>query len=185
MKGSFLHAMKSGVVATGLAAIAGIVAGAESARPAGAALVVASSDRSVQPSREIVRQIDDPATGERWLLERDPRHPGGPGLMVPAGTGASALEREPMVHARASSGRRDAGFETAAAPGVPLIRAGERLVVEEHTPLVDAELEAVAIEPALKGAEFNVRLAIGGRVVRAVALARGSAMLIPDDGGRR
>ena len=28
---------------------------------------------------EIVREIDDPHTGDRWLLVRDASHPGGPG----------------------------------------------------------------------------------------------------------
>jgi flagella basal body P-ring formation protein FlgA len=57
----------------------------------------------------------------------------------------------------------------------PVIRAGERLIVEESTAVVDARLEAVALGPAAIGSPLNVKLAIGGKVVRAVALAPGRA----------
>jgi flagella basal body P-ring formation protein FlgA len=47
--------------------------------------------------------------------------------------------------------------------------------VEELTGVVDARLEAVALEPAVMGAHFKARLRIGGKVVRAVAVSPGHA----------
>jgi hypothetical protein len=58
---------------------------------------------------------------------------------------------------------------------VPVIHTGERVILEEHTPVVDGRLEAVALGPAVIGGEFNVRLKMGGKVLRAVALGPGRA----------
>jgi flagella basal body P-ring formation protein FlgA len=49
--------------------------------------------------------------------------------------------------------------------------------VEESSPVVEARLEAVALGPAVVGSAFNVRLKIGGKIVRALALAPGRAAL--------
>jgi hypothetical protein len=49
------------------------------------------------------------------------------------------------------------------------------VVVEEHGAVVEAYLEATALEPALKGLPLNLRLTIGGKVIRAVAIAPGRA----------
>jgi flagella basal body P-ring formation protein FlgA len=57
----------------------------------------------------------------------------------------------------------------------PVIRAGDRLVVEENTAVIEARLEAVALGPAALGSSFDVRLKLGGKVARAVALAPGRA----------
>lgn len=59
----------------------------------------------------------------------------------------------------------------------PAIHPGERLIVEENTSVVEARLEAVALGPAAIGAPFDARLAIGGRVVRVVALGAGRARI--------
>jgi hypothetical protein len=116
---------------------------------------------------EIVREIDDPHSGARWLLERNADHPGGPGLLVLAEGG-----RNP--------GRQDkARFEPSGVDPRTVIRAGERLIVEENTPVVEARLEAVALGPAVIGSVLDARLKIGGRVVRAVALGPGRAELQP------
>src|ERR1035437_3168930 len=60
------------------------IAGADST-PAG--LLVANSERAsnrfAQP--EVVREIDDPQNGARWLLVRNKEHPGGPGRLILAG----------------------------------------------------------------------------------------------------
>jgi hypothetical protein len=60
---------------------------------------------------------------------------------------------------------------------VPMIRPGDRLVVEEHTATAEAYLEGVALETALCGATLKVRLMIGGNVARAIAVAPGRAAL--------
>ncbi len=113
---------------------------------------------------EIVREIDDPHTGERWLLTRNPIHPAGPGRLV-------------LV-----SGFRPPNRPSQ--PGVeqphPVIHAGDRLVVEENTAVVEARLEAVALGPALIGSSLDVRLDIGGRVERAVALGPGRAAFMEE-----
>jgi hypothetical protein len=108
---------------------------------------------------EIVREIDDPHLGNRWLLKRDPSHPGGPGLLL-------------LVSAhRAGSAQPGQPPQTTA----PVIHLGDRVVVEEHTPVVDARLEAVALNPAMAGSALHVRLTVGGRTMQAVALAPGRA----------
>jgi len=125
---------------------------------------------SLGDSGELVREIDDPNNGDRWLLSRNDRYPGGPGRLVRA-----AVDRN--EHGGAPS--RAAGRAGAAAFN-PVIRVGDRLIVEEHTARVDAALEALALGPAAAGSAFDVRLKMGGKVVRAVALAPGRAAFQPE-----
>jgi hypothetical protein len=127
-----------------------------------AATRILVSSSGLEPvAGEIVREIDDPHTGARWLLMRDPSHPSGPGRLVLAGVFRNRLRPiEPGVE-----------------PPRPVICAGDRLVVEENTAVVEARLEAVALGPAVIGSLLDVRLKIGGKVVRAVALAPGRAAL--------
>ncbi len=114
---------------------------------------------------EIVREIADPHTGARWLLLRDQSHPGGPGRLV-------------QVESTRNQARRDkAAVELAQRDLRPVIHAGERLIVEENSPVVETRLEAVALGPAAIGSPLHVRLTIGGKVLRAVALATGRAVL--------
>jgi flagella basal body P-ring formation protein FlgA len=119
----------------------------------------------------IVREIDDPNTGDYWLLVRNDQIPGGPGRLVLAAAHRNASDGAALPAARLSAG--EAEF-------LPVIRTGDRLIVEEHTARVDAVLEARALNPAAPGAMFDVRLRIGGRVVRAVALGPGRATLHPE-----
>lgn len=126
----------------------------------------APASAAARPAGEVVREIDDPSNGDRWLLLRDASHPGGPGRLV--------------LTARRESGQRrpeSAGAQPAVvrASVVPVIHAGELLVVEENTAIASARLEAVALAPAEIGAEFAARLRMGGKVVRAVALGPGRA----------
>lgn len=132
----------------------------------------AAATPHVQGIREqnLYREIDDPHSGAVWLLFRDSDHPGGPGRLVLAAqqshtrTGA-AKDRAPIAESQ------------------PVIRAGDALIVEEHTAVVDARLEAIALRSASKDAQFKARLRIGGRVVRVMALGPGRAMLEPEDKG--
>jgi hypothetical protein len=126
----------------------------QSPNPPGRIVVSTSADASIVANGEVVREIDDPHTGDRWLLVRDDRHPGGPGLLL-----LVAGPRPPSFHPEP---------EREAPP--PVIRAGDRVVVEENSPVVEARLEAVAMNPAEAGAVFNLRLSLGGRIVRAVAI---------------
>ena len=124
---------------------------------------------------QAVREIDDPFNGARWLLVRDNESPAGPGrlVLVEPGRGNAPQSRPtgaPWMNASSAQ---------------PVVRAGDRLVVEENTAVVEARLEAVALGPAAAGMMFDARLRIGGHVVRAVALAPGRAVLAPEMEGRQ
>lgn len=106
---------------------------------------------------QVLREIDDPHNGGRWLLLRDESHPGGPGLLTL------------VVAARCVSGQHH-GADPEAKKALPAIRSGDRVIVEESTPVAEARLEAVAMGQAIEGSVFQARLMIGGRVVRAVAI---------------
>jgi hypothetical protein len=117
---------------------------------------------STIPDREIIREIDDPHNGDRWLLVRDDSHPGGPGRLL-------------LVSADSIKRRQAASSGSAAQ--APIIRAGDRVMVEENTSVAEARLEAVALSPAWPGSLFTVRLTIGGSVLRALAAGPGRAVL--------
>ncbi|MGA3371864.1 MAG: hypothetical protein ABSC48_08905 [Terracidiphilus sp.] len=123
---------------------------------------------------EILREIDDPQNGDRWLLMRNDQVPGGPGRLVLAASRERAAAPAPLRTARSAEQIRP----------LPVIRAGDRLTVEEHTARVDAILEARALSTVALGSALEVRLAIGGRVVWAVALGPGRAALQPWTEGR-
>ena len=129
----------------------------------------------------MVRAIDDPATGSYWLLERDPDHPGGPGRLVMVS--ATTAEGAPAGGPKQTMVRSATGVAASMA-AAPVIRAGDRLVVEENTAVVRARLEAVALGPAMRGGRFEVRLAIGGKAVRAVALGAGRAVFADQIGAQ-
>ena len=130
---------------------------------------------SADSALEIVREIEDSPLRTRWLLLRDWSHPGGPGRMVLA----------------PDRWKESCGVLAKGAPGTigrmprPAIRAGDLVVVERNTAVVEARLEAIALEPAAVGASFHVRMRIGGKVARAVALAEGRAAFELEAGGGR
>jgi hypothetical protein len=133
------------------------------AQTAGAAPLLLSSSGAAPA--QLVREIDDPHSGARWLLLRNPDHPAGPGRLVLAGHAAKPDEESRAIPPG----------ETEETAQRPVIRAGDRLIVEENTPVIDARLEAVALGPATSGSTFEARLKIGGKVARVVALAPGRA----------
>lgn len=160
----------------GGAILLGCVAACVPALPAQDAglTVVTAAAPGVDPN--IVREIDDPATGDRWLLVRDSSHPGSPARMLlvagPAHTQAAGSESDLHVAVPAPAALK------------PILHGGDPVVVEENTPLVEARLEGVALQPAVAGAEINVRLKISGTVVRAVVLAPGRVEMRRMEGGR-
>ena len=125
------------------------------ARRAGT-LLLAAMAAFVARGQVTVQEIDDPSTGIRWVLSPDGIRPGGPGRWTRMGAPGAGTLRAPH---RAL-----------------VIRAGDLLIVEEHTAVADARLEAVALASAPSGAEFRARLKIGGKVVDAVALGPGRAV---------
>jgi hypothetical protein len=136
--------------------------------------IAAVSLVSAAGSGPLLREIDDPNSGRRWLLVRDKTNPGGPGRLE------LAPERDAGVLRRQVQAPAAAQIWSAA-----IIRPGDKLVVEEHSAITDAYLEGVALGPAGPGSALNVRLSIGGRIVRAVAVAPGRAALEAGAGGRR
>jgi hypothetical protein len=131
-----------------------------------------------QPSGEVLRQIDDPGARGIWLLTRDPVHPAGPGRMI-------WVPNKTRLREAAEDGAAPAAAAIIPSPSAsldaarPVILAGDRVLVVEETPVVDARLTATALNPAPVGMAFHARLEIGGQVVRAVAVGPGVARLAP------
>jgi hypothetical protein len=154
------------IVTTAVLAMATPVAFGQIPAPSAGAQGLQHSSSAAVPGAaavgsEIVREIDDPRNGDRWLLMRDPDRPGGPGLL--------------RVVSSISGKTGQAGSEPAAQ--APIVRAGDRVLVEENTAVAEARLEAVALGPAWQGSHFNVRLAMGGKVLRVLAAGPGRAVL--------
>jgi len=117
----------------------------------------------------VQREIKDPHSGTRWLIIRNAQHPAGPALIT--------AERENTKPGPSSiTGNR--------APSA-VIHGGDHVVVEEHTPVAESYLDGVALGAAIAGTAFDVRLKIGGKVVRAVAMAPGRAALMPSRGAKK
>jgi hypothetical protein len=136
----------------------GLMSGVLVLLAAGCAVGAQEARRGVQQDPAMaLREIDDPHSGARWLLVKDLAHPGGPGHLV-------RVKRDET----AGAGSRLA---------VPMIHTGDHVVVEEHSEVVDAVLEAVALGPAVEGGLFSARLNVGGRVLRVAAIAPGRAQL--------
>lgn len=136
------------------------------------ATAAASPVQEIFGDQDVFREIDDPHSGSVWLLLRDPERPGGPGRLVLA----------------ASESHTPAGATKDCVPipgSQPVIHAGDALIVEEHTAVVDARLAAIALGSAARNAQLKARLRIGGKVVRVVALAPGRAALAPESEGSR
>jgi len=132
--------------------------------------------------QSVLRIIDDPAAGEQWLLMRDANHPGGPGRMVQVATRAPESAPGSLNAARQPAGRAQG---SSPATIQPAIHSGEALIVEQHTAIIDARLEATAMGSAAVGAEFPARLKIGGKIIRAVARAAGKAELVQEPAVQR
>src|ERR1700683_4515900 len=120
---------------------------------------------SAPPPGEMLQEIDAPNTAARWLLLRDNANPAGPGRLVLVGDIEGNLASVLTGEAEQSGGAAR-----------PVIHTGDTLVVEEHSRIFDARLEAVALGSAIAGSEFRAQLKIGGKVVRAVAIAAGRAV---------
>jgi hypothetical protein len=60
---------------------------------------------------------------------------------------------------------------------IPVIHAGDTVILTEHTSVADAELEATALSAAGVGEALTVRLKIGGRL-GAIATAPGRASIL-------
>lgn len=157
--------------------LAATVSSLSQARPGARATVAV--ERAVTPNTGAMaepllvplRVIADHNLHLRWLLVRDEKNHGGPGRMVPTG-------EEPNELPVNSESVRPRMVEAT------VIRPGDRVVIEEHTAKVEAYLEATALGAAAAGSAFEARLRIGARVVRALGIAPGRAVLATDRGAR-
>ncbi len=138
------------------------------------------SGEADQATQEIVREIEDWHFGDRWVLPRNIDHPAGPGRLVLISV--ARVERSSRVY-KSTQFVREREYGTASL--LPIIRAGDRVIVEDHTKIADARLEAVALGAAAAGSALTVRLKIGGRSVRVIAEAPGQALLPPTREGMR
>jgi hypothetical protein len=115
-----------------------------------------------------VRAIEDRGTHQHWLVLEDLSRPTAPALFVQAPGDLSCVPPRPT----------EAGSRlTLPVPefSLPAIRAGDPIVLFEHTPISDAELEATALKAAAVGQPLTVRLKFGGHIVHAIANAPGRA----------
>jgi hypothetical protein len=117
----------------------------------------------------ILRAMRDPHNGARWIVVSDPNRPGGPGRMILA----------------EDAGEAPTDLTAQKGPPVPVIQAGERVVVEEHTATAESYLEATAVDSGAIGSRIAVRLKIGRKVLSAVAIAPGRALLLTAPGEER
>ncbi|WP_348261388.1 hypothetical protein P8935_16480 [Telmatobacter sp. DSM 110680] len=114
-----------------------------------------------------LRELEDPGTHQRWLLVRDMDRATGPALFV----------RE----SRHSECAFFAAKEMNVTPlrgqlsSLPVIHAGDQIILSEHGINSDAELEATALDTGAAGDSLRVRIKFGGRTVRAIAATRGHA----------
>ena len=58
---------------------------------------------------------------------------------------------------------------------LPVIHAGDQIILSEHTINSDAELEATALDTAAAGDSLRVLIKFGGHTVRAIAATPGHA----------
>ena len=138
-----------------------------------------AGDQSQPAIGPVFRKIDDPAAGGCWLLARNTMHPEGPGKLVRVagqdrdcdrGSGSRSLRQQ---------------RQSSRLPFRVVIHPGDRLLVEQHSLLVNAQFEATAIEPAVPGERFGARLRVNGKVVTVVAVRAGLAEMTADFGAQR
>jgi hypothetical protein len=115
--------------------------------------------------------VEDRTSGQlHWRLVRNSEHPAGPGRWA-----AQPGDAEPCA---ASAGER---LSLARSGRRSTIRAGDSLWVVETSEVVDLRLEAKALEPAVVGQVFRVRLEANGKAVFVRALDREHATLLGRD----
>lgn len=158
----------------------GARAGVEKAAPAP---LDHAAERQANPTPEVVRVLQDPGARAIWLLERNPLHPGGPGLLhrveMPDATARPLQTGSPDRMPSDPLGRvlNPPTVKLFMEQAMPAVRAGDQVRIEQHSTSIDAVFVATALSPARVGATFDVQLTAGGRRVRAIALASGLARL--------
>jgi len=145
---------------------------------------------SVHTDGERSRDLIDPCLGSHWQLRVNPEHPGWPATLVlvsaNAGSGSgsagrSEVERHTLDRISPFAGEGLKHFENLTLPLA--IRAGESLIVEQDSPVLHAEFQAIALASARVGQGTRVRLSggamaplsINGKVISVIATEAGHA----------
>jgi hypothetical protein len=122
------------------------------------------------PQYREIRTIEDSGTHQHWILLQNLSRPAAPALLL---QGVSdflcARPRNEKAESRSTSVFRSLSL--------PVIHAGDYLIVSEHTRVLDTDLEATALKPAAIGDSLTVRLKFGGQVLSVIATAPGRATL--------
>ena len=147
--------------------------------PALAVVTVVAQTQPEQPETPVLRIAADTTSVFRcWILVKGTSVGGGPGKWLEEPFGACEPAQSDNRSIVPSSDTKRAGAK-------PIIRAGERLLVEQNSERVQARLQATALEPAALGAILRVRFRSGGSPVQVVAIAPGHASLINSVGAWR
>jgi hypothetical protein len=121
-----------------------------------------------EPSKQVNREWVDPCLGSRWQLVLNSAHPSWPGrvMLVDASGGGSSVRASKHLPSKAgSAGTRGTGWaavSTQADLSLPVIRAGDQVVVDQRSTVIQARFQAVALESARMGEKLRVRLSTGG-----------------------
>jgi hypothetical protein len=138
----------------------------------------AEGPSNIATSYSAIGTIEDFGTHRHWILLRNLSHPASPAMLVQK---APALSCERP----SAEGSRLRSAPDARRSSFPVIRAGDHLIVSEHTRIVDADMEATALKPAAIGESLTVRLKFGSRTLSVIATAPGRASLSEEGSGAR
>ena len=136
----------------------------------------AENGTAMPPTAQLFRSVDDPALATRWLLMRDPRHPGAPGRMVEA---PARIVSPGGLNSAADHGdaRKQTGLQRKAKP---VVRVGDEILVVSENPDSQLTLHARALSAGCAGDKISARIDVFHREVHARVLAAGRVeMLAP------
>lgn len=116
----------------------------------------------------VIRSFEDAGTHRSWTVVQDKKQPAAPARLVEAAI-------HPTVGRASAEESGEASLQMASRL---IIHPRDSLIVDEHTAIVDARLEATALNAAARGERLKVRLKIGDRIVPAIAVEPGRAEIV-------
>ncbi len=116
-----------------------------------------------------IRVFDDPSTHRRWMLLQDMTHPAAPAMLASAWGSDGAARSDETYDLRVTT--------CVPSAAIPVIHAGDAVLIIEHSSVADAELEAIALGRAAVGEPLKVRLKSGGHILSVIADGPGHATL--------
>lgn len=123
---------------------------------------------------QLFRSVDDPALNTRWLLLRNPEHPGAPGRMVEAHSGSTSSAPLP------GTGHGAAKWQPASSQGKAkeAVLAGEEILLVSESPGSQLALYGRALSAGRAGDAIEVRLDVFQTKVHARLVAPGRAEML-------